>query len=203
MPFALTFPEMVADLNARLAPSGYALVEHPEQAPKVLLTHPGIEEVIRTRAFLNHGLGGHSDSCVVLGLSARRTELVLECNFEAVLSLAAFDAPRLAEALREAGEKVLARHRQFLAESNPLHQKLLEYREAITQAGFHLEPSHFVTNLETHRELKRTTPDRVDRIGVAVNEEGQLVATRLDCVFTNPIPFGTALKVMGLGLGRG
>jgi len=68
MPFAQSFAEMVAELNARLAPSGHALAALPDQGPRALLTHPAIDEVIRTRTFLNHGLGSHSDSGVVLGL---------------------------------------------------------------------------------------------------------------------------------------
>ena len=197
---AMSFSEMVSALNERLGPHGYALVEHPAQAGKVVLTHPDLEAMIKARAFLNHGLTVTSDSGVVLGRSPKRGELVLERTFEVILTLSVFDPDRLVAALLKAGQDLLENHRQFIASSNPLHRKLLEYREAITKAGFHLEPTHFVANLETRRQLTRITRDRADQLDVAIDPQGDLVATHLQCAFSSPIPFTTALKVMGLGL---
>jgi hypothetical protein len=37
---------------------------------------------------------------------------------------------------------------------------------------------------------------------VSLDEQGQLVATRLSCAFIQPVPFPVALKVMGLGVSR-
>ena len=202
MTITLGLTEMVAELNVLLRPHGFSLVEQPAPGGKAHLTHPDLEEVVKTRAFLNHGLSGTCHSGIVLGLSHKPTELTVESGFKTLLSCP-FEPERLAGALMQAGQELLRSHRAFLAASNPLHLQLLEHREAITQAGFHLEPTFFVANLETYRELKRTTEDRTDLIGLSLDPEGQLVATRLQSVFTRPVPFTTAMKVMGLGVAKG
>jgi hypothetical protein len=202
MAFTEGFTGMVAELNGLLAPHGFALVEQPGPSAGVLLTHPEIEEVVKTRKFLNHGLGATPDSGIVLSLSRKRPELVLESGFKVVLSCHSFEPEPLAQALMRAGQDVMESNRKFIAASNPLHRKLLEHREAITQAGFRLEPTFFIANLETYRELKRVTRERTDLIGVTLDEQGQLVATRLSCAFIQPVPFPLALKVMSLGVSR-
>jgi len=202
MAFTEGFTGMVAELNGLLAPHGFALVEQPGPSAGALLTHPEIEEVVKTRKFLNHGLGATPDSGIVLSLSRKRPELVLESGFKVVLSCHSFEPEPLAQALMRAGQDVMESNRKFIAASNPLHRKLLEHREAITQAGFRLEPTFFIANLETYRELKRVTRERTDLIGVTLDEQGQLVATRLSCAFIQPVPFPLALKVMSLGVSR-
>jgi hypothetical protein len=202
MPFTTCFTEMVAELNQRLAPHGFALVEQSDPEHKVLLTHPDLEEVIRTRTFLNHGMRGTPNSGVLLGLSHKKTELVLESGFKTLLTCREFEPEPLARAIMKAGLDVLELNRKFIASSNPLHRQLLEQREAITQAGFRLEPTFFIANLESYRELKRVTRERTDLIGVTLDEQGQLVTTKLSCAFTAPVPFPIALKVMSLGLAK-
>ena len=203
MAITLDFADVLADLGARLAPHGYSLAEQPGQPGRALLTHPDIEEVIRTRKFLNHGLGATPDSGVVLSMSPRKPELVLESGFRTLLTCPASEPGTLVRALLKAGQEVLESNRRFIQDSNPLHRKLLEHRDAITQAGFHLEPTFFVANLEAYRELKRVTRERTDVIGVALDAQGELVTTRLSCAFANPVPLAAALKVMGLGLAKG
>jgi hypothetical protein len=202
MAITLAFAEMVADLNGLLAPHGYSLAELPDLPGRALLTHPEIEEVIKTRKFLNHGLGATPDSGIVLSLAHRKPELVLESGFKILLACQSFEPGPLARALMQAGQEVLDTNRKFIADSNPLHRKLLEHREAITQAGFQLEPTFFVANLEAYRELKRVTRERTDVIGVALDEAGELVTTRLSCAFNSPVPLPVALKVMGLGVAK-
>jgi hypothetical protein len=202
MAFSKSFAEMVADLNRLLAPHRFALVERPDPNGRALLTHPELEEVVKTRMFLNHGLGGTSNSGVFLGLSHKRNELVLESGFKIILACQAFEPDLLTRALMKAGLDLLETNRKFIADSNPLHRRLLEHREAITQAGFRLEPTFFIANLESYRELKRVTRDRTDLIGVTLDEAGDLVTTRLSCAFSTPVPFPVALKVMSLGLAR-
>ena len=196
------FAEVVADLNAELAPRGFSLVIQPGLENRALLTGGELEEVIQVRRFLNHGFGHATHSGIILAMSPRGVELTIEHNFEIVLASSSFDPQALLRTLLRAAADVLERHRKFIADANPLHQKLLQVRESIVQAGFYLVPTHFVTNLETRRELKRTTKERVDLISVTLGEGGQLVATTLHCVFDQPIPVGTALKVMGIGLPR-
>jgi len=195
------FAGMVAELNDLLAPHGFSLAELPGQSASALLSHPQIDEVVKTRKFLNHGLGATPDSGIILGLS-RRKELVLESGFKILLTCPSFEPEALARALMQAGWEVLESNRRFIAASNPLHRKLLEHRDAITQAGFRLEPTFFIANLETFRELKRVTRERTDLIGVSLDDQGQLVATRLSCAFTQPVPFQAALKVMSLGIAK-
>jgi hypothetical protein len=202
MAFTESFAEMVAELNRLLTPHRYVLVAQPDPNGKALLTHPDIEEVVKTRMFLNHGLGGTSTSGVLLGLSHKKSELVLESGFKVLLSCHAFEPDLLAQALMKAGRDLLEMNKKFIAESNPLHRQLLEHREAITQAGFRLEPTFFIANLESYRELKRITRERTDLIGVSLDDSGQLVATRLSCAFTTPVPFPAALKVMSLGMAK-
>jgi len=132
MAFTKDFAEMVAELNELLAPRQFSLAGHPGQSGKAFLTHPELEEVIRTRLFLNHGLGASTDSGIVLAMSPKKPELVLE----------------------------------------------------------------------SYRELKRTTRERTDLIGVTLDDDGQLVCSRLSCAFPAPIPFPIALKVMSLGVAR-
>jgi len=202
MGFAKCLMEMVAELNERLAPHGFSLVERPAGSGRILLTHPDIEEVIRARAFLNHGLGGASDSGIVLGLSRKKPELSIESGFKTILVCNAFEPDLLAQALMQAGRDILNGHKKFIKSSNPLHLKLLEQRETISKAGFYLEPTFFVANLESYRELRRTTSERIDLIGVSLDPQGQLVATKLKCAFNRPVPFAAALKVMGIGVAR-
>lgn len=201
MPVTLCPAELAAQLNPALAPHGFALSERPEGSGRLLLTHPGIDEVLQARAFLNHGLHGAVDSGVTLMLT-RKQELAADCGFKRILLVREFDPELVAQALLQAGGEVLAAGREFLDEANLLHRRLLEHREAITQAGFYLEPTFFLTNLENYRELRRITPERIDLVGVTLDDQGQLVANKLKCAFHQPIPFGTALKVMGLGLSR-
>ncbi|MDR3673560.1 MAG: hypothetical protein P4L36_22140 [Holophaga sp.] len=202
MAFTKSFAEMVADLNQVLTPHRYSLIEQPDPNGKALLTHPDIDEVVKTRMFLNHGLCGATHSGVLLSLSHKRTELLLESGFKVLLTCHAFEPEMLAQALMKAGLDLLERTRKFIADSNPLHRQLLEHREAITQAGFRLEPTFFIANLETYRELKRVTRERTDLIGVTLDEAGQLVTARLSCAFTTPVPFPVALKVMSLGVAK-
>jgi hypothetical protein len=193
---------MVTKLNVQLAPLGFSLAVLPGEEGKAVLAGAELEDVMRTRAFLNHGSGLFPDSGIILSLSARETELVLEYNFETLLTATSFQPGTLVRALLEAGERVLQRYRKFVAESNPLHQKLLEQRETITQAGFHLVPTHFVANFETRREIKRTTLDRVDLVEVALDGEGELAATHLVCAFAKPIAFATLMKALGQGVAK-
>lgn len=202
MAFTKCMNEMAAELNERLAPWGFALVERPEHSGRVLLTHPDIEEVIRSRAFLSHGLRGAADSGIVLGLSRKKQELIIESGFKVLVACLAFEPELLVEILMKAGQDILDTHNKFIQESNPLHRKLLEHREAITQAGFYMEPTFFVANLETYRELRRVTSERIDLIGVSLDQQGRLVSTKLKCAFNQPVPFATAMKVMELGVAR-
>jgi hypothetical protein len=190
---------MAAELNQLLAPGGFSLVE---RSGRFLLTHPEIEEVIQVRAFLSHGLRGATDSGIVLSLSRKKQELVIEADFKLLVACNSFEPELLAEILMKAGREILDAHRKFIQASNPLHRMLLEHREAITLAGFYLEPTFFVANLETYRELRRVTSERIDLIGVTLDPQGQLVATKLKCAFNQPVPFATALKVMGIGVAR-
>ena len=202
MAFTKDFAEMVAELNELLAPRQFSLAGHPGQSGKAFLTHPELEEVIRTRLFLNHGLGGSTDSGIILGMSHKKPELVLESGFKILLTCHSFDPDMLAQALVKVGMEVLETNSRFIADSNPLHRRLLEHREAITQAGFHLGPTYFIANLESYRELKRIARDRTDLIGVTLDADGQLVCNRLSCAFPAPIPFPIALKVMSLGVAK-
>jgi hypothetical protein len=202
MAFTQSLAEMAADLNGRLAPHGFALAAHPDGSGRLLLTHPDLEAVVQARAFLNHGLCGATHSGIVLELSRKKPELVLESGFKQLVACSSFEPELLAEILLQTGRDVLKASRKFLQDANPLHQQLLAHREAITQAGFYLEPTFFVANLETYRELRRITSERIDLIGVSLDGQGQLVATKLKCAFNQPVPFATALKVMGLGVAR-
>jgi len=199
MAFSMSLAEMVAELNGLLRPLGYALIAQPGQGSKYLLTHPDLDEVVKARQFLNHGLSGACHSGIILALSPKRSELTVESGFKLLATCHNFEPELLAEVLARAGQEAVRSHEALLAEANPLHRKLLEYREAITQAGFHLEPTFFVANLENYRELKRSGPDRDDLIGVTLDCDGQLAVSKLRSAFAEPIPFATALKVMALG----
>ena len=190
MAFNLTLGEMIANLNERLAPSGFTLVQKPvDQAREEIydLTHPDWIAKCACREFLNLGHRATSDHIASVKMARNMNTILVEKDFQTLISLRAYKPEVLVDALMEQGKHAMERIQGFLDGLNPLHLQLLELQEAIEQAGFRLDFNSFGSIPVTTRDLKREKYGRRETLRLSLKDDGVLTVRDYSTEFDNPV----------------